>query len=235
MNYMNAGSGSVVAALPGEARAGFIRRTYAHVAGASALLAIVEGLILKAGFGADLLSFLGAGTMNFLIYLGLFIGASVVAENWAHSEKSREMQYLGLGVYVVVQAIILAPAMHLAQLYAPNAIIDAAIATGALVTGLTYVCVTTKKDFSFMGPAIAIVSIVAIGLGVAGAMFGFNLGVAFAGAIVVLAAASVLYSTSNIMHHYQEHQHVGAALGLFASVALMFRFMLQLFMSFGDD
>ena len=235
MSYMNAGSGSVVAALPGEARAGFIRRTYAHVAGAIALLAIVEGLILKAGFGAVLLSFLGAGTMNFLIYLGLFIGASVVAENWAHSEKSREMQYLGLGVYVVVQAIILAPAMHLAQLYAPNAIIDAAIATGALVTGLTYVCVTTKKDFSFMGPAIAIGSIVAIGLGVAGAMFGFNLGVAFAGAIVVLAAASVLYSTSNIMHHYQEHQHVGAALGLFASVALMFRFMLQLFMSFGDD
>ena len=145
------------------------------------------------------------------------------------------MQYLGLGVYIVVQAIILAPAMHLASVYAPNAIVDAAIATAALVTGLTYVCITTRKDFAFLGPIIAISTFIAIGLCIAGAIFGFNLGVAFAAAIVVLAAASVLYSTSNIMHHYQEHQHVGAALGLFASVALMFRFMLQIFMSFGDD
>lgn len=235
MSYMNAGSGSVVAALPGEARAGFIRRTYAHVAGAIALLAIVEGLILQAGLGQTLLSFLGAGTMNYLIYLGLFIGASIVADKWAHSEKSKEMQYVGLGIYILVQAVILAPAMHLAQLYAPTAIVDAAIATAALVTALSYVCFTTKKDFSFLGPIIAIASIVAIGLCIAGALFGFNLGVVFAGAIVLLAAASVLYSTSNILLHYQEHQHVGAALGLFASVALMFRFMLQLFMSFGDD
>lgn len=235
MSYLNVASGSVVANLPGEARAGFIRRTYAHVAGAIAALAIVEALILQAGLGASLLQFLGTGTMNYLIYLGLFIGASIVADRWAHSDKSREMQYLGLGLYVVVQAVILAPAMHLASLYAPTAIVDAAIATAALVTGLTYVCFTTKKDFSFLGPIIAIASFVAIGLCVAGAVFGFNLGVVFAGAIVVLAGASVLYSTSNILNHYQEHQHVGAALGLFASVALMFRFMLQIFMSFGDD
>ena len=235
MSYLNVGSGNVVASLPGEARAGFIRRTYAHVAGALALLAIVEAVLLKAGAGQVLLGFLGAGTMNYLIYLGLFIGASVVADNWAHSEKSREMQYVGLGVYIVVQAVILAPAMHLASVYAPNAIVDAGVATAALVTGLSYVCFTTRKDFSFLGPVIAIASIVAIGLCIAGAIFGFDLGIVFAGAIVLLAGASVLYSTSNILHHYQEHQHVGAALGLFASVALMFRFMLQIFMSFGDD
>jgi len=235
MSYLNVGSGNVVASLPGEARAGFIRRTYAHVAGALALLAIVEAFLLKAGAGPVLLSFLGAGTMNYLIYLGLFIGASIVADNWAHSEKSREMQYVGLGVYILVQAIILAPAMHLASTYAPNAIVDAAVATAALVTGLSYVCLTTRKDFSFLGPILSISFIVAIGLCIAGAVFGFDLGIAFAAAIVVLAGASVLYSTSNILHHYQEHQHVGAALGLFASVALMFRFMLQIFMSFGDD
>jgi len=235
MSYMNAGSGTVVASLPGEARAGFIRRTYAHVAGSIALLAIVEGLLLQAGLGPKMLSFLGAGTMNYLIYLGLFIGASVVADNWAHSDKSKEMQYVGLGVYILVQALILVPAMHLAQLYAPTAIINAAIATAALVTGLTYVCFTTKKDFSFLGPVLSIGFIVAIGLCIAGALFGFNLGVAFAAVIVLMAGGSVLYSTSNILHHYQEHQHVGAALGLFASVALMFRFMLQIFMSFGDD
>ena len=235
MSYLNVASGGVVASLPGEARAGFIRRTYAHVAGALLLLAIVEAFLLKAGAGPILLSFLGAGTMNYLIYLGLFIGASVVADNWAHSEKSREMQYLGLGMYVLVQAIILVPAMHLASLYAPNAIYDAAIATAALVTGLSYVCFTTRKDFSFLGPILSIGFFVAIGLCIAGVVFGFDMGVGFAAVIVLMAGGSVLYSTSNILHHYQEHQHVGAALGLFASVALMFRFMLQIFMSFGDD
>lgn len=235
MSYLNVASGGVVASLPGEARAGFIRRTYAHVAGALLLLAIVEAFLLKAGAGPILLSFLGAGTMNYLIYLGLFIGASVVADNWAHSEKSREMQYLGLGMYVLVQAIILVPAMHLASLYAPNAIYDAAIATAALVTGLSYVCFTTRKDFSFLGPILSIGFCVAIGLCIAGVVFGFDMGVGFAAVIVLMAGGSVLYSTSNILHHYQEHQHVGAALGLFASVALMFRFMLQIFMSFGDD
>ncbi len=235
MSYLNVASGGVVASLPGEVRAGFIRRTYAHVAGALLLLAIVEAFLLKAGAGPILLSFLGAGTMNYLIYLGLFIGASVVADNWAHSEKSREMQYLGLGMYVLVQAIILVPAMHLASLYAPNAIYDAAIATAALVTGLSYVCFTTRKDFSFLGPILSIGFCVAIGLCIAGVVFGFDMGVGFAAVIVLMAGGSVLYSTSNILHHYQEHQHVGAALGLFASVALMFRFMLQIFMSFGDD
>jgi FtsH-binding integral membrane protein len=235
MSYLNVASGGVVASLPGEARAGFIRRTYAHVAGALLLLAIVEAFLLKAGAGPILLSFLGAGTMNYLIYLGLFIGASVVADNWAHSEKSREMQYLGLGMYVLVQAIILVPAMHLASLYAPNAVYDAAIATAALVTGLSYVCFTTRKDFSFLGPILSIGFFVAIGLCIAGVVFGFDMGVGFAAVIVLMAGGSVLYSTSNILHHYQEHQHVGAALGLFASVALMFRFMLQIFMSFGDD
>ena len=34
MSYLNVGSGQVVSELPGEQRAGFIRRTYAHLAGA---------------------------------------------------------------------------------------------------------------------------------------------------------------------------------------------------------
>lgn len=235
MSQLNMSSGQVVAALPGEARAGFIRRTYAHVAFSIVALAVVEYFLLSIGAGEVLLKYLGAGTMNYLLYLGLFIGASMVADNWAHSDKSREMQYLGLGLYVVVQAIILAPAMTLAQKYAPNAILDAAIATAALVTALSYVCITTRKDFSFLGPIIAVSSIVAIGLCVAGAIFGFDLGLVFAAGIVILAAAMVLYSTSNILLHYREDQHVGAALGLFASIALMFRFMLQIFMNFGDD
>jgi hypothetical protein len=49
--------------------------------------------------------------------------------------------------------------------------------------------------------------------------------------MVLLAAGSILYETSNIVHHYHPNQHVAAALGLFASVALMFYYILYLLMS----
>jgi len=93
MSYLNVASGDVVASLPGEARAGFIRRTYAHVAGALTLLAISVAVLLKAGVGQLMLSLLGTGTLSFLIVFGLFYGACTIANNWAHSGKSREMQY----------------------------------------------------------------------------------------------------------------------------------------------
>jgi FtsH-binding integral membrane protein len=49
--------------------------------------------------------------------------------------------------------------------------------------------------------------------------------------MVALAAGYVLYSTSNVLHHYPVGSHVAAALALFAAVALMFWYILQLLMS----
>ena len=47
----------------------------------------------------------------------------------------------------------------------------------------------------------------------------------------VLASGYILYDTSNVLHHYPEDRYVGAALSLFASVAMMFWYVLRLFMS----
>jgi hypothetical protein len=65
---------------------------------------------------------------------------------------------------------------------------------------------------------------------VASILFGFNLGVLFASVMVVMAAASILYNTSNVLHRYHPGQHVAASLSLFASVALLFWYILRLFM-----
>jgi FtsH-binding integral membrane protein len=51
--------------------------------------------------------------------------------------------------------------------------------------------------------------------------------------MVLFAAGSVLYTTSNILHQYRTDQHVAAALSLFASVALLFFYILQVLMSLG--
>ena len=65
---------------------------------------------------------------------------------------------------------------------------------------------------------------------VGGAIFGFQLGTWFSVAMIGFAGAAVLYDTSNIIHYYPEDRYVSAAMQLFASIALMFWYVLRLLM-----
>ncbi len=49
--------------------------------------------------------------------------------------------------------------------------------------------------------------------------------------MIAFAGVAILYDTSNVLHHYPENRAVAAALQLFASVALMFWYVLRLFLS----
>ena len=108
---------------------------------------------------------------------------------------------------------------------------SAATTTLAIFAGLTIFVFTTKKAFSFLRGILVVASLVAGGAILCSFLFGFGLGPFFTIAMIALAAGYILYYTSNIIHHYQTHQHVAAALALFASVALLFWYVLQLFMS----
>ena len=57
-------------------------------------------------------------------------------------------------------------------------------------------------------------------------LFGFSLGLWFSLAMIVLAAGSILYNTSNVLHRFRLDQHVAASLSLFASVALLLYYVL---------
>ncbi len=236
MSYLNAGSGAVVSQLPEEARAGFIRRTYTHLAGAIALFALIEAALINMGAGEIALQILSTSKWSWLIVLGLFMGVGVLADKWAHSGASREMQYAGLGIYIVADAIVFLPLIYMANTFAPGVLPNAALITGALVAGITFVAFTTKKDFSFLAPALKIGCFVAMGLIVASIIFGAGLGMWFSAVMILFMGGSVLYTTSNIIHHYNEEQHVAASLALFASVATMFWYVVQFLMAFaGDD
>lgn len=173
--------------------------------------------------------------MGWLIVLGLFMVTNFVADRWAHSDTSRGLQYAGLGLSVVAWAAILSMPLLIATTFFSGVVMQAALVTLGLFLGLTAVVFTTRKDFSFLGPIIAIGSFVALGFIIAGAIFGFSLGLLFIGAMVVLMSGSILYTTSNVMHHYRTDQHVAASLALFSSVATLFWYVLQLFMSMNND
>ena len=83
-----------------------------------------------------------------------------------------------------------------------------------------------------MGNFLKIAFLVAFGVIICSMIFGFTLGLVFSGAMALLAAGSVLYTTSNILHRYHTGQHVAASLALFSSIALLFFYVLQLVMSF---
>jgi FtsH-binding integral membrane protein len=176
------------------------------------------------------------GGYSWLIVLGAFMGVSWLAERLANSEASTPMQYLGLGIFVVAEAILFLPLLYIATTFAsPEVIPMAAMITGFLFAGLTFFVFSTRKDFSWMRSILMIGGFVAMGAIVASMIFGFSLGLLFAIVMVVYASGAILYDTSQVLHHYRTDQHVSAALSLFASVALLFWYVLRVVMSLGSD
>ncbi len=221
-----------VARAASSERALFIRRTYAHLAGAILAFMGVEALLLNVVGAEQVLGLLGASRMSWLIVLLAFMAAGWVARAWAHSESSPAMQYLGLGLYVVAEAVIFLPLLYLAtRLTDPKVIPTAAIMTLGVFGGLTLAVFMTGKDYSFLRPILSVCTMGALGVIVAACLFGFSLGMLFSFAMVALASGYILYQTSIVMTQYRTDQHVGAALELFASVALLFWYILRIVMA----
>jgi FtsH-binding integral membrane protein len=223
-------------ALPAD-RVTFIRRTYVHLAGAVLAFAALSAVGVRSGASMQLYQMIlgGGGNLGLLLMMGAFIGGGYLAQYWAMRSTSRPLQYAGLGLYVLLQVFIFAPILTLADqspVFADQHVIaKAGILTMAIFTGLTLTVLMTGKDFSFLGPIVGVVSFGALGLIVCAMLFGFDLGLWFSFAMVGLAAVFIIYDTSNVLHRFRTDQYVGASLQLFASVALLFFYILRIFMS----
>lgn len=222
-------SGTAVFEMDSASRVTFIRRTYLHLLGAILAFTAIEVFLFASGLALPIAQAMIG--VSWLLVLGGFMVAGWLFSSMAQSAQSRGAQYAALAGYVVIEALIFVPLLVLANAAAPGAIQSAAIATLLGFTGLTAAVLMTGKDFSFLGSFLRWAGIVALVLIVCGVIFGFQLGVFFSVAMIALAGAAILYETSNVLHHYPEDRYVGAALSLFASVALLFWYVLRLFMS----
>ena len=212
---------TVAQARPSD-RALFIRRTYTHLAGAVAAFIGVEYVLFTTGIAEAFTNLIYGSRFLWLGIIGGFALLGWLSRSLIARAKSGEQQYLGLGLYVLGQAIIFMPILYIANVIGGNVITTAAILTLLLFAGLTAIAFTTGTDFSFLRGFLTIGGFIALGLIICSALFGFTLGLLFSGAMVVFASAAILYDTSKVMHHYSTHQHVAASLELFASVALLF-------------
>lgn len=229
MNSMTM-SCTVAQAVPDE-RAFFIRRTYAHLAGAIGAFIGVEYLLLRSPVADRMLKFAFGTAYGWLGVLAAFMVCGWMARSLATNVASVPLQYTGLALYVVAEAIIFLPLLYLALSMSDATLLPTAgILTLGLFGGLTMIAFTTRTDYSFLRGVLTLGGFLALGLIVCSFIFGFELGLAFSAAMVALAGAAILYDTSKIIHSYNASQHVAAALELFASVALLFWYILRILM-----
>lgn len=215
-----------------QTRAAFVSRVYTHLLGAIAAFTAIEIALFRTGAAAEIARVMMGG--NWLLVLGGFMIVGWLASRTAHLAASPAAQYLALAGFVAAEAVMFVPLLFIANHYAPGAIQSAAVVTLGGFAALTGVALVTRKDFSFLR-GIVVWGFVCAGLAcVGGLIFGFGLGTWFSVAMIALAGASVLYDTSNVLHHFPEDRHVAASLELFSSIAVMFWYVLRLFLANRD-
>jgi FtsH-binding integral membrane protein len=208
----------------------FIMRVYGHLLAAIAAFVGLEVWLFRAGYAESIArSLLG---VNWMLVLGGFMVAGWLARGLAAKSGGLGAQYGGLALYVAAQAVIFVPLLYMAEYYVGGGVIASAAGLTLLgFAGLTLIVFQTRKDFSFLGGILRWAGILALVAIAGGVFFGWELGTWFSLAMVALAGGAILYDTSNILRYWPNDRYVGAALELFASVALMFWYILRLLMS----
>ena len=222
----------VVAQATPDQRAAFIARTYLHLVFAILLFVALETLWFVTPVAGAVFQFLQISKYMWLVVMAAFVGVSYLADNWAQNSTSRPLQYAGLGLYTVLQSLLFLPLIAVALIYGAQGdesiLSKAAMITAMMFVSLTGIVFVTRKDFSFLRGILMFGGLAAIGLIVASILFGFTLGMFFSYTMVAFACGYILYDTSNVMLRYRTNQHVAAALALFASVMLLFWYVLRI-------
>jgi FtsH-binding integral membrane protein len=224
----------IVADAPAADRAAFFRRTYGLVAASFGAFAVTLYALFVSGVAETFMrAIAGVGSWGMLGVMVLFWVGTTVAQSLAFSRASRLTQYAGLGLYVLLQAIIFVPLIYYTAIVTKGnpgeILIPACMATGALVVALTAVVFMTNMDFSFLKVAIVIGSICALGIVIVSLFAGWSLGAWFSIAMIVLMATVILYQTNEVKNTMETDQHVAAAFVLFSSFVTLLFYVIRLF------
>lgn len=212
----------------------FYKKTYANLAIGVLAFIVFETVLLNTPIVVEgMFQLMGMGRFSWLIVLGAFMGVTWYAQKLANETVNKPKQYAGFALYVLAEAFIFVPILYVAMQMTDDGslIVQAGILTLALFGGLTGVVFGSNANFSFLRSILTIGFFLALGTMIAGMIFGFNLGLWFSLAMVALASGSILYSTWQIKNEYAADQYVPAALSLFASLMLLFWYILRILMS----
>jgi hypothetical protein len=220
-----------VAALDEATRSEFLSRVYQHLLAAVVAFVAFEALLINLGIAREIYELISGSGGRWLIVLGGFMVVNWLATNAAHDILNPSRQYAGLFGMAAGEALIFAPFLHYVfevEGGGTTTVLAAAVITAIGFAGLSAVALVTRADLSFLRPILLWTGVCALVLIVGALLFGFELGVWFSVAMIALAGGSILYQTQTIMRRYPAEAYVGAAVQLFASVMLLFWYVLRL-------
>ncbi|MGH9157549.1 MAG: Bax inhibitor-1/YccA family protein [Acidimicrobiales bacterium] len=211
-------------------RGEFLVKVYRHLLGAIIAFVAFESLLFTTGTARRMYDLLSGTRGAWLLILGGFMIVSWLATTAAHDVTNPSRQYAGLFGLAGAQALIFAPFLYLVfnRQDGSTTVVSAAILTAVGFGGLSAVAFTTRRDLSFLRPMVMWGMVSGLLLIVAAVLFGLELGVWFSLAMIIVAGASILYQTQAVMRDYPAEAYVGAAVQLFASVMLLFWYVLRL-------
>jgi FtsH-binding integral membrane protein len=219
-----------VVTLDDVARGEFLVRVYQHLLAALLAFLAFEALLINLGAAESLYDLVAGSGATWLLLLGGFMVVSWLATSAAHDILNPSRQYAGLFGLAAAEAVIFAPFLHYVfEVQGDSStVLAAAVITGLGFAGLSAVALATRADLSFLRPILLWAGVCALVLIAGALLFGLDLGVWFSVAMIGLAGGSILYQTQTIIRRYPEEAYVGAAVQLFASVMLLFWYVLRL-------
>lgn len=210
-----------------EVRSRFMTRVYGHLVAAVAAFVAIETWLFESGLALEITRFV-AGT-SWLLVLGGFILVSWLASSVAIRAEGPAAQYAAFGALVVAEALIFAPLLWIASEQGPPGVIGRAGAISMVAfIGLSGIAITSSSDFSFLRVLLRWVGVMALVAIVGAIVFGATLGTWFSVAMIAFAGAAILHDTQAILRQYPADREVAAAMSLFASLALLFWYVLRL-------
>jgi FtsH-binding integral membrane protein len=218
-----------VAGVSAQERTDFLRRVYQHVAGALAAFIVIEAILQQLPLATTVAEQMSSAWL--LVIFGFWV-VSWIAGRWTQPGLPLSQQYLGLGLFVLAEAVIFMPLIAYVRLYEDsNVLPTAGVLTAALTIGSSLIAIDPRTDFSMLRGAIFIVGSVGFGLIIASLLFGVGLGGWFSLLMIGLAGASILYKTDEISKTSRTDGYVSAALALFGSIMLLLWYVIRLLSS----
>lgn len=222
-----------VATHPPQTRADFMKGVYAHLMGGILAFIAVSWVLHRAGLDIEI--YRAVMNTSWLLILGGFMLVSWIANSMGVRARTPGAQYGGYALLVVANAVLFTiPFVHARIVALDNGLDDGEIIRNAAYltifafVGLSIIAIRTGKDFSFLRGILLWGGVMALVAIVGSVLLGANLGLWFTLGMIAFAGAAILYDTQKVYRAYPPDMVVPAAMSLFASIALLFWYVLQL-------
>ena len=211
-----------------QVRADFMRRVYTRLVAGVAAFVLIEAYLFTSGLAVAITEFVFS--TSWLLILGGFMVVSWLANSVALRAATPASQWGGYLLLVAANALIFAPMLVIAELQVPGTVAQAGqYAVGGFVV-LSVIAHRSSRDFTWLGASLRWFSILALAGIALAVLTGFQLGTWFSLAMIGFAGAAILYETQVILRETPPGRETVAAMALFSSLALLFWYVLRLFM-----